>query len=149
MCRSIRTLHNFVPPATEEEIRAAAAQYVRKIAGVTRPSQANAAAFDEAVEAVTGATRRLVGALVTSAPPKTREAEQARARIEAKGIAHQAAETGRVLTVSAGVASLVPDARLQPSSLLDEADRALYQAKAGGRNCVRVAGAPAIGGPSQ
>ena len=80
MCRSIRTLHNFVPPATEEEIRAAALQYVRKIAGVTRPSQANAAAFDEAVEAVTGATRRLVGALVTSAPPKTREAEQARAR---------------------------------------------------------------------
>lgn len=80
MCRSIRTLHNFVPPATEEEIRAAAVQYVRKIAGVTRPSQANAAAFDEAVEAVTGATRRLVGGLVTSAPPKDREAEQARAR---------------------------------------------------------------------
>ena len=80
MCRSIRTLHNFVPPATEEEMRAAALQYVRKIAGVVRPSQANAAAFDEAVEAVTGATRRLVGALVTSAPPKTREAEPARAR---------------------------------------------------------------------
>ena len=80
MCRSIRTLHNFVPPATEEEMRAAALQYVRKIAGVTRPSQANAAAFDEAVEAVAGATARLVAALVTSAPPKTREAERARAR---------------------------------------------------------------------
>jgi hypothetical protein len=80
MCRNIRTLHNFVPPATEEEIRAAALQYVRKVAGVTRPSQANAAAFDEAIDAVTGATRRLVSRLVTSAPPKTREAEQARAR---------------------------------------------------------------------
>lgn len=61
-------------------MRAAALQYVRKVAGVTRPSQANAPAFDEAVQAVTAATRRLVGALVTSAPPKTREAEQARAR---------------------------------------------------------------------
>ena len=73
-------LHNFVPPATEEEMRAAALQYVRKVAGFTRPSQANAAAFDEAVEAVAGATRRLVGQLVTAAPPRTREAEQARAR---------------------------------------------------------------------
>ena len=80
MCRSIRTLHNFAPPATEEEMRAAALQYVRKVAGVARPSQANAAAFEEAVEAVAGATRRLVGRLVTSAPPRTREAEQARAR---------------------------------------------------------------------
>ena len=80
MCRSIRTLHNFVPPATEEEVRSAALQYVRKIAGCTRPSQANAGAFDQAVEAVADATRRLVGRLVTSAPPRTREAEQARAR---------------------------------------------------------------------
>ena len=80
MCRSIRTLHNFVPPATEEEMRKAALQYVRKIAGFTRPSQANAAAFDEAVEAVADATQRLVGQLVTSSPPKTREAELARAR---------------------------------------------------------------------
>jgi hypothetical protein len=80
MCRSIRTLHNFVPPATEEEMRAAALQYVRKVAGFTRPSQANAAAFDEAVEAVAGATKRLVARLVTSAPPRTREEEQARAR---------------------------------------------------------------------
>ena len=80
MCRSIRTLHNFVPPATDEEMQAAALQYVRKIAGVTRPSQANAAAFEEAVEAVAGATRDLVGRLVSSAPPRTREAERARAR---------------------------------------------------------------------
>ena len=80
MCRSIRTLHNFAPPATEEEMRAAALQYVRKVAGFTRPSQANAVAFDEALEAVAGATRRLVGQLVTAAPPRTREAEQARAR---------------------------------------------------------------------
>jgi hypothetical protein len=80
MCRSIRTLHNFVPPATDDEMRAAALQYVRKVAGFTRPSQANAAAFDEAVGAVAAATRRLVGGLVTSAPPKTREAERAQAR---------------------------------------------------------------------
>jgi len=80
MCRSIRPLHNFVPPATDEEMRAAALQYVRKVSGSTRPSQANAAAFDEAVEAVAAATRRLVGRLVTSAPPRTREAERERAR---------------------------------------------------------------------
>jgi hypothetical protein len=80
MCRSIRTLHNFVPPATEEEMRAAALQYVRKIAGVTRPSQANAAVFAEAVEAVYGETRRLVERLVTAAPPRTREAELEKAR---------------------------------------------------------------------
>jgi hypothetical protein len=80
MCRSIRTLHNFVPPATDEEVGAAALQYVRKVAGFTRPSQANAAAFDEAVAAVTGATRRLVDRLVTAAPPRDRETEQARAR---------------------------------------------------------------------
>ena len=80
MCRSIRPLHNFVPPATDEEMRAAALQYVRKVAGFAKPSQANAAAFDEAVETVAGATRRLVGRLVTSAPPRTREAEREKAR---------------------------------------------------------------------
>lgn len=80
MCRSIRPLHNFVPPATDEEMRAAALQYVRKVAGFTRPSQANAAAFEEAVDAVAAATKRLVGSLVTSAPPRTREAERERAR---------------------------------------------------------------------
>jgi hypothetical protein len=80
MCRSIRTLHNFTPPATDAEVRAAAIQYVRKISGATRPSQANAAAFDRAVEEVTGVTRRLVDALVTAAPARTREQEAARAR---------------------------------------------------------------------
>ena len=80
MCRSFRTLHNFVPPATDDETRAAAVQYVRKVAGFTRPSQANAAAFDAAVDSVAEATRRLVAGLVTSAPPKTREAERERAR---------------------------------------------------------------------
>jgi hypothetical protein len=80
MCRSIRTLHNFVPPASEEEMQSAALQYVRKVAGFTRPSQANAGAFDEAVAAVAAATRRLVGTLVTTAPPRTREAERERAR---------------------------------------------------------------------
>jgi len=80
MCRSIRPLHNFVPPATDEEMRAAALQYVRKVSGSTRPSQANAAAFEEAVAAVADATQRLVGRLVTSAPPRTREAERERAR---------------------------------------------------------------------
>jgi hypothetical protein len=80
MCRSIRPLHNFVPPATEEEMRAAALQFVRKVSGFTQPSQANAAAFDEAVLAVADATKRLVGRLVTSAPPRTREAERERAR---------------------------------------------------------------------
>jgi hypothetical protein len=80
MCRNIRTLHNFTPPATEEEMQAAALQYVRKVAGFTRPSQANAEAFAEAVEDVTMATRRLMQRLVASAPARTREREQARAR---------------------------------------------------------------------
>jgi hypothetical protein len=80
MCRSIRTLYNFTPPATDEEVRSAALQYVRKVAGFAKPSQANAAAFDEAVLAGTVATRRLVDRLVTSAPPRDRETERARAR---------------------------------------------------------------------
>ena len=80
MCRSIRTLHNFTPPATDSEVRAAAVQFVRKISGSTKPSQANSAAFDEAVEEVTRATRRLVDSLTTSAAPRTREQEAARAR---------------------------------------------------------------------
>jgi hypothetical protein len=80
MCRSIRTLHNFRPPATDDEVRAAALQYVRKVAGFTKPSQANAAAFDEALASVTGATRHLVDRLVSSAPPRDRKTEQARAR---------------------------------------------------------------------
>ena len=86
MCRNIRTLHNFDPPATEEEIQASALQYVRKISGSTKPSQANAEAFDEAVEAVAAATRELLEQLVTKAPPKDRavEAAKAKARSEAR-----------------------------------------------------------------
>ena len=80
MCRSIQTLHNLEPPATEDEVRAAALQYVRKISGFTRPSQANAEAFDQAVDAVAAASQRLLGELVTSASPKDRELEAAKAR---------------------------------------------------------------------
>jgi hypothetical protein len=80
MCRNIRTLHNFEPPASHDEIHEAALQYVRKISGSTRPSQANAQAFEEAVEAVTAATHRLLEQLVTNAPPRDREVEAAKAR---------------------------------------------------------------------
>jgi hypothetical protein len=80
MCRSIHTLYNFEPPATEEEVRAAALQYVRKVSGFTKPSRANAEAFERAVDAVTAATGRLLDELVTSASPKDREAEAAKAR---------------------------------------------------------------------
>jgi hypothetical protein len=80
MCRSIHTLYNFEPPATDEEVRAAALQYVRKISGFTKPSQANTEAFERAVAAVTAASKQLLGELVTSAPPKDRELEAARAR---------------------------------------------------------------------
>jgi len=84
MCRNIRTLHNFEPPATEDEVRAAALQYVRKISGATTPSKANEAAFARAVEAVTEASRTLLAELVTSAPPKDREVEAAKARERAR-----------------------------------------------------------------
>ncbi len=84
MCRNIRTLHNFDPPATEEEIHDAALQYVRKISGATKPSQANQAAFERAVDEVAAASRRLLDALVTSAPPRNREVEAARARARAE-----------------------------------------------------------------
>jgi hypothetical protein len=86
MCRNIRTLHNFEPSASEEEIQASALQYVRKISGSTKPSQANKEAFDEAVEAVAEVTANLLDRLVTSAPPKDREieAEKARARSAAR-----------------------------------------------------------------
>ena len=83
MCRSIRTLHNFDPPATDEEVHAAALQYARKIMGAPRPSMANRAAFDLAVEQITAHTRVLVDSLVTSAPPKNREVEAAKARARA------------------------------------------------------------------
>jgi hypothetical protein len=80
MCRSIHTLYNFEPPATSEEVHDAALQYVRKISGFTKPSQANEAAFDRAVEVVTAASARLLDELVTTAPPKNREAEAAKKR---------------------------------------------------------------------
>jgi hypothetical protein len=84
MCRNIRTLHNFEPPATDEEIRASALQYVRKVSGTTKPSQANAEAFDRAVDQVTSATTTLLEALVSSAPPKDREVEAAKRRERAE-----------------------------------------------------------------
>ncbi len=83
MCRNIRTLFNFEPPATEEEIRASALQYVRKVSGFARPSKGNEAAFDQAVDEVTAAARRLLEALETVAPPKNREVEAAKARAKA------------------------------------------------------------------
>jgi hypothetical protein len=78
MCRNIRTLHNFEPPATEEEIRASALQYVRKVSGTTKPSQANAEAFQRAVDQVAAATATLLDGLVSAAPPKDREVEAAK-----------------------------------------------------------------------
>jgi hypothetical protein len=83
MCRNIRTLHNFEPVATAEEIEAAAVQYVRKISGASKPSRANEAAFNSAVEEVSAASKRLLAALVTSAPPRDREVEAAKARARA------------------------------------------------------------------
>ena len=80
MCRNNRTLHNFEPPATPDEVHAAALQYVRKVSGSAKPSTANQAAFDEAVHEVAHATRHLLEALVTTAPPKDREVEAAKAR---------------------------------------------------------------------
>ncbi|MFB9378005.1 DUF2277 domain-containing protein [Kineococcus gynurae] len=83
MCRNIRQLHNFEPPATPEEVQAAALQYVRKVSGSTRPSQRNQAAFDAAVAAVATATAELLDHLETAAPPKDREVEAAKARARA------------------------------------------------------------------
>jgi len=80
MCRNIRELHNFQPPASQEEIRAAALQYVRKVSGSTKPSRANEAAFERAVDQVAEATAELLDALVTNAPPKDREVEAAKRR---------------------------------------------------------------------
>ncbi len=80
MCRNIKTLHNFEPPAMEAEMRASALQFVRKLSGCTHPSKANEAAFERAVEQVTASARELLESLVTSAPPRHREEEEARAR---------------------------------------------------------------------
>lgn len=83
MCRNIKTLHNFKPPATEAEIRASALQFVRKLSGFNRPSKANQPAFDRAIEQVATAARELLGALVTDAPPRDREIEATKARTRA------------------------------------------------------------------
>lgn len=83
MCRNIRTLYNFEPPATDEEVRAAALQYVRKISGFTKPSAANQEAFDRAVEQVAHVSQHLLADLVTNAPPKDREVEAAKAKARA------------------------------------------------------------------
>lgn len=83
MCRNIRTLHNFEPPATEEEIRASSLQFVRKLSGFSKPSKANEEAFNRAVENVSQAARELLNSLVTNAPPRDREVEAAKARARA------------------------------------------------------------------
>ena len=84
MCRNIRTLHNFAPPASDEEIRASAIQFVRKLSGFTRPSKANEGAFDRAVERVADASRELLTSLVSHAPARNREVEAAKARERSK-----------------------------------------------------------------
>jgi hypothetical protein len=84
MCRNIRTLFNFEPPATEDEISASALQFVRKLSGFAHPSKANEAAFDQAVEEVAAAARRLINSLATTSPPRDREVEAAKARERAK-----------------------------------------------------------------
>ncbi|MDD9891266.1 MAG: DUF2277 domain-containing protein [Gammaproteobacteria bacterium] len=83
MCRNIRILFNFDPPATDDEIRAAATQYVRKVSGSNKPSKANESSFDEAIDEIELSTRKLLASLTTSAPPKNREAERAKARARA------------------------------------------------------------------
>lgn len=94
MCRNIKTLHNFAPPATDEEIRASAIQFVRKLSGFTRPSKANEEAFDRAVEKVTAAAHELLDSLVTTAPPRDREVEAAKARVRAAERFPSAASAG-------------------------------------------------------
>lgn len=84
MCRNIRPLNNFAPPATNDEVHAAALQFVRKVSGATKPSAANQAAFDQAVQEIAHITRHLIDDLVTTAPPKDREAEAAKARARAE-----------------------------------------------------------------
>lgn len=84
MCRNIRPLNNFAPPATEDEVRAAALQYVRKIGGASKPSAANAAAYERAVEAIAAASQELIDSLVTTAAPKNREMEATKAKVRAQ-----------------------------------------------------------------
>jgi hypothetical protein len=83
MCRAIKTLHNFTPPATDDEVRASSLQFVRKLSGFTRPSKANELAFTRAVDQVAQAARELLGALVTNAPPRDRDVEASKARVRA------------------------------------------------------------------
>ncbi len=90
MCRNIKTLHNFKPPATEEEIRASSLQFVRKLSGFTKPSKSNEAAFDRAVDQVAQAARELLDSLVTNAPPRDREVEAAKARARSAERFHSA-----------------------------------------------------------
>jgi hypothetical protein len=85
MCRAIKTLHNFTPPATDEEVRASSLQFVRKLSGFTRPSKANELAFTRAVDQVAQAARELLGSLVTNAPPRDRDVEASKARARAAG----------------------------------------------------------------
>ena len=96
MCRNIRTLHNFKPPATEEEIRASALQFVRKLSGFTRPSHANQIVFDRTVDKVTEAAHELLAALVTNAPPRDRAVEAAKARARAAERFRSGEAKGRV-----------------------------------------------------
>ena len=84
MCRNIKTLHNFAPPATDDEIRASAVQFVRKLSGFTRPSKANEAAFERAVDQVTRAAHELLDSLVTNAPPRDRDSEATKARARSR-----------------------------------------------------------------
>jgi hypothetical protein len=84
MCRAIKTLHNFAPPASDEEVRASSLQFVRKLSGFTRPSRANEAAFAQAVDQVAAAARTLLDSLMTSAPPRNRDVEAAKARARAR-----------------------------------------------------------------
>lgn len=93
MCRNIKTLHNFEPPASETEVRASAIQFVRKLSGFTKPSKANEAAFNRAVEKVTEAAQELLGSLVTNAPPRDRDVEAAKARARAAERFHTPAMT--------------------------------------------------------
>ena len=93
MCRSIKTLHNFQPPATDEEIRASSLQFVRKLSGASKPSKANEQAFTRAVDEVARAARQLIDSLVTSAPPRDREVEAAKARTRSR---HNATDGARV-----------------------------------------------------
>ena len=95
MCGSIKTLHNFEPPATDEEVRASSLQFVRKLSGFTRPSKANEMAFNRAVERISNAAHELLGSLVTSAPARDRQAETAKARLRAARRFHSAGDSGR------------------------------------------------------